>query len=407
MKDTTLYEKLLGLSAPWYAQEVRLELDKNRVTVVVACQDKTVWGDPADSSKRAHIHGWTKRTWRHLDTCQFETIIEAEVPRVKYANGKTEEVTVPWAERYSRVTILMEAFVIQLLQACSSIKRVSELIGLDWNTINTVMTRAVERGLAQRALDPIKHLGLDEKSFGRGHNYISVLSDVDGSRILDVAPGRKWEDARSLLKTLTAGQCQHVEAVAMDMWPAYMIAAQNQLPQADIVHDKFHVAKYLNGAVDQVRRSEHKKLLRQGDASLTGTKYKWLRNMGDKRSSEAVAFRTLYREVIQTSRAWSLKESFVPFWNYRCVRAAERYFKAWSHSAMRSKLAPMKKVTLMLRRHLPGLLNYIKHRITNASAEGFNSAIQIIKANARGFRSFKNYRMRILFFCGKLNLSKC
>ena len=95
MKDTTLYEKLLGLSAPWYAKEVRLEMDKNRVTVVVACQEKTVWGDPIDSSKRAHIHGWTKRTWRHLDTCQFETIIEAEVPRVKYANGKTEEVTVP------------------------------------------------------------------------------------------------------------------------------------------------------------------------------------------------------------------------------------------------------------------------------------------------------------------------
>ena len=376
------------------------------MTVVVACKDKTVWGDPRGNGTRAHIHSWTKRTWRHLDTCQFETIIEAEVPRVKFADGKSEEVVVPWAERDSRVTKLMEGFVIQLLQACSSIQRVSELIGLDWHTINVIMIRAVERGLAQRTQEPIKHLGLDEKSFGRGHDYVSVLSDIEASRIWDVVPGRKLGDANALLETLTPLQREQVKAISMDMWPAYMTSAHNKLPQADIVHDKFHVAKYLNEAVDHVRRSEHKKLLKQGKSTLTGTKYKWLRNIGDKRSSEAIAFRTLHQEVIQTSRAWTIKESFAQFWNYRCKKAAERYFKAWSNRAMRSKLDPIKKVTLMLRRHLPGLLNYITHRITNAAAEGFNSAIQIIKANARGFRSFKNYRTRILFFCGKLNLAK-
>lgn len=406
MKDTALYEQLLGLSAPWYVKEVRLELESCRVSVVIGCKDKTVWGDPKGSGTRAHIHSWSKRTWRHLDTCQFETIIEAEVPRVKFADGKTAEVAVPWAQRYSRVTKLMEGFVIQLLQACSSIARVSKLIGLDWHTINTVMIRAVERGLSQRTQEPIKHLGLDEKSFGQGQDYVSVLSDIDASRIWDVVPGRKLGDANTLLDTLTPLQQEQVTAISMDMWPAYMTSARTRLPQADIVHDKFHVAKYLNEAVDRVRRTEHKKLLKQGVSTLTGTKYKWLKNMGDKRSSEAIAFRTLHQEVIQTSRAWTLKESFAQFWNYRCIKAAGRYFKAWSNRAMRSKLDPIKKVTRMLRRHLPGLLNYTTHRITNASAEGFNSAIQIIKANARGFRSFKNYRTRILFFCGKLDLAQ-
>jgi hypothetical protein len=126
--------------------------------------------------------------------------------------------------------------------------------------------------------------------------------------------------------------------------------------------------------------------------------------MPDKRCAEAVAFRHLYQANRKTSRAWSLKESFAAFWNYRYPKPAQDFFDAWSSRAMRSRIEPMKSVATMLRRHSDGLFNYTKHRITNAAAEGFNSIIQTIKANARGFRSFGNFRIRILFFCGKLDL---
>jgi len=183
-----------------------------------------------------------------------------------------------------------------------------------------------------------------------------------------------------------------------------MSAAQSLLINADIVHDKFHISKYLNEAVDQVRRSEHKSLLRQGDSSLSGSKYAWLRGLPDKRCAEAVAFRHLYHANLKTSRAWALKESFAAFWDYRYPKAAQRFFDCWRARAMRSRIEPMKTVTQMLRRHNEGLINYTKHRITNAAAEGFNSIIQTLKATARGFRSFANYRIRILFFCGKLDM---
>ena len=173
---------------------------------------------------------------------------------------------------------------------------------------------------------------------------------------------------------------------------------------AVIVHDKFHISKYLNDAVDQVRRAEHKRLRAQGDESLTGTKYDWLKALPDKRCAEAVALRYLYQANLKTSRAWSLKESFSPFWDYRYPKSAAAYFDAWSTRAMRSRIEPIKKLTMMLRRHRQGLINYTKHRITNAAAQGFNPIIQTLKANARGFRSFANFRTRILFFCGKLNL---
>lgn len=404
MKDTQLYEQLLGLTKPWSVERVELALDQGTVRVFVRCDRGTVWGDPEAPGQRAHVHGWVRREWRHLDTCQLETRIEAEVPRVKYASGRVEEVAVPWAERYSRITRLMEGFVIQLLVAASNVKRVASLLRLDWHTVNTVIERAVERGMMRRAEEPVTYAGLDEKSFARHHNYASVLTDIGRSRVLDVVRGRSLEDAQQLLGTLTPKQRQGVRAVAVDMWPGYMSAIRNMLSQADIVHDKFHVSKYLNDAVDKVRRAEHKKLRAQGESPLKGTKYDWLKRIDDKRSAEAVAFRHLYQANFKTSRAWTLKESFAAFWDYRYKKSAENYFDAWTQRTMRSRLEPMKDVAKMLRRHRHGLLNYTTHRITNAAAEGFNSVIQTIKSNARGFRSFENFRTRILFFCGKLDL---
>ena len=240
-----------------------MELERNCITVHVECDRGVVWGDPETLQDRAHVRGWVHREWRHLDTCQFETRIVAEVPRLKYKSGRVEDAAVPWAERYSRITLMMEAFVVRLLQATANISRVASLIKLDWRTVNDVIQRAVQRGLARRAQEPVRHLGLDEKSFARGHNYASVLTDIDRSRVLEVTPGRKLEDAQRVLCSLSPEQRAGVRAIAMDMWPAYMSAAGTLLANADIVHDKFHVSKYLNDAVDQVRRTEHKRLRAQ------------------------------------------------------------------------------------------------------------------------------------------------
>ena len=405
MKDTALYEQLLGLKSPWSVKSVDLFLDEQRVVVEVVVKRGQVWADPTDNTKRAHINGWAERQRRHLDTCQFETIIKARIPQLRFSNGKVQELAVPWAERYSRVTLLMEAFVVKLLQACPTTKAVCELTRLSWSTVNSIMVSAVERGMLRRGEETVPHLGIDEKSSERGHSYVSILTDIDRSRVLDLVPERKLKAAKCLLETLSPTQRASVEAVAMDMWPAYISAATACLPQADIVHDRFHVSKYLGKAVDTVRKQEHSRLSKVGTSPLAGSKYAWLKRYADGRSSEAVSFRTLNQLNLKTSRAWRIKETFIQFWNYFYTGAAKRFFDAWSNHAMRSRLEPIKKVVQMLRRHENGLLNYSRHRISNASAEGFNSAIQLIKANARGFRNFSNYRARILFHCGKLDVS--
>jgi transposase len=172
-----------------------------------------------------------------------------------------------------------------------------------------------------------------------------------------------------------------------------------------IVHHKFHVSKYLGQAVDGLRKHKHRKLSQAGTSPLAGSKWTWLIKYPDGLSAEAVSFRGLKQLNLKTSRAWCIKEHFSHFWSYRHKGAAKRFFNAWSNNAMRSCLEPVKKVVKMLRRHEHGLLNYSQHGISNANAEGFNSAIQLIKANARGFRNVRNYRARILFHCGKLELT--
>ena len=404
MKDTALYEHLLGLKTPWVVKSVDLSLTERRVVVEVVLRRGQVWADPTDDTKRAHVNGWSERQWRHLDTCQFETIIKARVPQLKYSDGSVEELTVPWAERYSRVTTLMTGFVIKLLQACPTTQSVCALTRLSWGTVNAIMVSAVERGMLRRTEQEIAYLGIDEKSSEKGHSYASILTDIDRSRVLDLVPERKLDAAVSLLETLTPSQRASVKAVAMDRWPAFMSATKQCMPQADIVHDKFHISKYLGEAVDAVRKQEHRRFSRAGTSPLTGSKWAWLKNYPDGRSAEAVSFRALNQLNLKTSRAWCIKENFTQFWSYRYKGAAKRFFDAWSTNAVRSRLEPVKKVVKMLRRHETGLLNFSQHKISNACAEGFNSAIQLIKANARGFRNFTNYRARILFHCGKLDL---
>jgi transposase len=205
----------------------------------------------------------------------------------------------------------MAQAVVVWLQACGSVSQVAKVMGLHWHTVNAIMKAVVERGLERRQREPIQYLGLDEKSFQRGHVYATMLSYLDGGRVWDLVEGRNEERARELLQELDATQRSGVKAVAMNIWSAYRNAVEKLLPQADIVHDKFHLCAYLNKAVDTVRKAEQRQLARAGRQTLKGSKYLWLRNFPDLRSQ--LCFRQLYCLNLRTSRAWRLKETFGGF----------------------------------------------------------------------------------------------
>ena len=275
MQDKEFFSKALGLKTPWSVKDVDMDLGEQRVTIRVECRSGTTWADPEEGALA--IHGYEERRWRHLDTMQFETIIEARVPRVRKPDGSTEMVRVPWAEARSRWTLMFEAIAVRMLQNSRSLSQACELLRLDWSSAHRIIERAVERGLARRKMEQTRYLGMDEKSFRRGQDYISTLVDLnaEGPRVLEVAQGRDTHAGKELLGSLPEPVREKVEAVAMDMSASYEAAVRECLPKADIVHDRFHVSKLLGEAIDKVRRGEHKRLMAKGDQRLLGTRYIW------------------------------------------------------------------------------------------------------------------------------------
>lgn len=166
--------------------------------------------------------------------------------------------------------------------------------------------RAVERGLERREKEPIGYVGIDEKSFGRWHDFVSVMTDIKGGRVLDVVPSRDQAAVDQLMDTLSYGQRAEVHGVVMDMWPAYMNAAKKALPEAVLVHDKFHVSEHLNEAVDKVRKQEHAQLMAKKNERLKGSRYLWLKgfeNMSPEASGGSTPTALRCRSVNTHSRA--------------------------------------------------------------------------------------------------------
>ena len=256
---TEHYRLLLGLDKSWEVESVNLSLENQRVEIRLRHVGGPVECPECGAACGIADHA-PQRTWRHLDTMQFETLLHASVPRARCGQCGVKTVAVPWADKHSRFTLLFEAFAVQVLQACSNVKRAAELIGLDWDSVHRILQRAVERGLERRQLEAVEYVGMDEKSFGRGHSYVSILTDLSGARVLEVTEGRDEAAAQALWESLGSEQAAEVRAVAIDMWPAYAKAVETHAPQAEIVHDRFHISKHLNEAVDQVRRAEQKTL---------------------------------------------------------------------------------------------------------------------------------------------------
>lgn len=398
------YGLLLGIQSPWQVKAVKLELEQKRVEI------ELVWTAGAQGSCPVCGNACTvydfapERTWRHLDTMQFQTVIRARVPRLACETDGVKTVTVPWAEPHGRFSRLFERFAIDVLLCARSLTQAANLLGLSWDEVDHIVRRAVGRGLSRREFATLQHLGIDEKSFGAGQSYISLLTDLEEGRVLEVVEERTQAAAEALWDTLPEKQRQAVAAVAVDMWEPFMNATKEKVPQAALVHDKFHVAAHLNEAVDRVRRAEHKDLMAAGDETLKGSRQLWLYNPMNFSREQAAEFRTLRDSGLKVARAWAAKELFSRLWNYRYEGAARRFFREWYGWVSRSRLKPLIKVAKMLKRHLENILTYLRHPITNAMTEGLNSKIQLLKYNAHGFRSFENFRNRILFFCGKLNL---
>jgi transposase len=406
MRDTQLYQQILGLTDPWVVERVELKVAESRVDIWLKHTEGATWCCP-QCGKVVGLYDHTEdRVWRHLDTCQLQTFVHARVPRTACLEHGIRKVTLPWAETGGRFTLLMERMIIDVLKQTLTISGACQILRLSWDEAFGVQRRAVLRGQARKQAVPIRYVGVDEKAFRKGHSYLTVVCDLEEGTVQHVAEDRKAESLASYYAGLTDKQQQAIAAVAMDMWEPYMQATTAGLPegQQKIVFDRFHIMQIMNRAVDKVRLLEHRWLSSQGSDLLKGTKHWWLwtdENLPERYRED---FEAVKSQHLQTGRAWAIKETLRRLWGYTSRTWAGKFFARWFGWAKRSKLAPVKKAADTFKSHLDGILTYCDHPITNGVAEGLNSLIMTIKRKACGFRNIENFKTAIYFFCGGLQL---
>lgn len=404
MRDKDLYAQILGIKSPWQVSGVELDLSEGEVTVHVERQSRAKSCCPS-CGKESPGYDSRPRRWRHLDTCQYKTILAADVPRVECEEHGVVTISVPWAEPGSGFTALFEALVIDWLKEASTLA-VSRLMNLSWNAIDGIMQRAVERGLSRREDSCVTRLGIDETAFRKRHDYVTIVSDQAAGTVLHVGSDRKKAGLKNWYDSLTKGQRETIESVSMDMWPAFINATLESIPGAEdkIAFDKFHVARYLGEAVDKVRRQEHKALMAEGYEDLKGSRYDWLYNPENMTHRQKMRFKALRDSTLKTARAWAIKELAMSLWHYVSKTWARKAWRQWLSWAVRCRLNPIKAVARTIKEHLWGILNAIILKVSNGPAEGINSRIKTIKVRCRGFRNKQRFANAIYFHLGGLNL---
>ena len=404
MRDKDLYAQILGIKSPWQVADVELSVSKGEVTVQVE-QEAGAKSCCPSCGKESPGYDSRRRRWRHLDTCQYKTILVADVPRVKCEEHGVVTVSVPWAEPGSGFTAMFEALVIDWLKEAST-SAVSRLMGLSWNAIDGIMQRAVARGLSRREAVFPTQIGVDETAFRKRHDYVTIVSDQQEGNVLHVGSDRRKETLKAWYESLTEEQRESIQSVSMDMWPAYINATLENLPEAQekIAFDKFHVAKYLGEAVDKVRRQEHKALMAEGYEDLKGSKHDWLYNPENMTRKQKIRFKSLRDSTLKTARAWAIKELAMSLWHYVSKTWARKGWEQWLSWAVRSRLEPIKEVARTIKEHLWGILNAVVLKVSNGPAEGLNSRIKMIKVRSRGFRNKERFANAIYFHLGGLNL---
>lgn len=385
MRTVELYRRILELSAPWSVFQVDLPPEEKDIDVWLAHRKGAQFPCPECGLALPVYDHVPCRGWRHLDSGPFRTWVHARIPRVRCLWHGTHQARVPWALPHSQFTTAFERWAIDVLRE-TDVLGATRLLRISWDQAWGFMERAVLRGQRVKKKRVIAHLGVDEKAIAKGHSYFTLVSDLDRGTVEYVAEDRKQASLDGFYETLSARQKAGIRAVAMDMWEPFIASTKAHVPEAStkIVFDRYHIMTHMLKAVDAVRKAEHRALRNVGNPTLTGTKYLWLYSEENLPEFHEEWFALLRALHLKTGRAWAIKESLRDLWGYHRRGWAERHWRRWYFWATHSRLEPVIKVAQMLLRHLPNVLTYFDHRITNAVSEGLNSKIQTVKKTLMG-----------------------
>ena len=396
------FNLILDFGDEWVITKVEADHKKHEVYLYLEYITNS-YEDP-DTLEKAVLYDHTElRQWRHLDILEYKSYVRCRIPRVKCDNGKIKHIAMGWTNKHDRHTYHFEIRVIDLLQITKNQTKTAEFMNCGFRLVNKIMHRATERGMQGRSLSrlPFEHISIDEKSFRSGHNYVTVISHPKSGVVIDVGQDRDTGSVEELLEnTFTKKQLTNINTVSMDMWRPYINSVTNKIPDAEIVHDKFHLIQYLNKSIDKVRRREI-----YGNEILKNSRYVLLKNEENLTEKQRVKYDMIKDSNLQVTKAWQIRENFKSLFDYyNEENGAIELLKNWANDSFMKGIKEVNKVILMFLNHARGIVNALISNLNNAMAERLNGKIQEVKVVSRGYRKFKNFRSAILFFHGGLNL---
>ncbi|MCY4216295.1 MAG: ISL3 family transposase [Flavobacteriaceae bacterium] len=389
----------LHLGTDWKIELVHYD-EKRDVVDLYLSYVGTSYTCPETGQKAVLDDHRKQRVWRHLDVFRSQCYIHCRVPRVRCSSGKVKSIQVPWADTIHRFTTHFEYWAIDVLLANGNQYKTAQLLRCGAHTISRIMHRAVERGWTRRSLQELHHLSIDEKAYKRRHHYATVVSDPETGFVLDLIHGRHQKATQTILNRLVPGhQKPLVQTITTDMWHVYVRLAKELLPDAFLIHDRFHLIKYLNRAIDAVRRREV-----QHHAVLKNSRFALWKNPENRTEKQDILFEAIQQANLQASKAWKCREDFKAIFHTREIIQAKERLTSWLDQVKATGIQEVMEVAKMFQRHLDGIIHALVFKQSNARAERINGKIQQIKTVARGYRKFENFRSAVLFFCGGLKL---
>lgn len=353
--------------------------------------------------KRPGYDALGMRRWRHLDFGGWEVYLEAQLRRVQCRRCGIVVEQVSWADPSSRFTRPFEELVAWLAQRSDKTKITHEL-RIAWRTVGRIVERVVARHREPIDWSKVTGIAIDELSYRKGQHYLTLVSDLDSSRVLWSREGRSAATLEEFFAKIGPEACARIRHAAIDMCEAYAKAIRKWLPHATLIYDRFHVQQLASKAMDEVRRSEWRQV--RGTDAADGIKHlRWalLRNPWNVTPSEDERLSVLPRKNRKIWRGYLLKEALAGIYRQLYTPPwARRRFQEWLAWALRSRLEPFRKVARTIKRCLDGVLAYFETGYTTSRAEGMNTKARLATRQAFGFRSAEAVMAMIELRCSGL-----
>ena len=383
MRVTTAFNRMLGLSGA-------------SVTSVAFTDAGIVIGIRNTRRRLRCECGWSTasrydtavRRWRHVNFGKCRVWLEGEIRRLackRCRRVRTEEVA--WARPAARHTRDYEDIVAWLVQRTDK-TTTATLMGCSWQAVDNIVERVVAEHLVDDRLDNLYRIGVDEISYRRGHQYLTIVADHDTGGVVWIAKGKRAKALEDFYDELGEDRCDDIQAVSMDLGIIYRNATRRRVPHAVICFDPFHVIQIVNRALDAVYKSTGRfHPTGVGDKAWRNTRYALRAGAENLDDNQRELLNTLRRDRYRLWRAWDLKEQLRDLYRQVDPTEARHYLKAWITRALRSRIPAFINLAGQIRANFEGIVATVELGLSNARLEGINSKIRLIQRRGHGYHS--------------------